>query len=57
MLDVLFITGFIVLLLATIATWINTKILISEMEIIKSHLNIPDDESRIKNSSVAEIKE
>ncbi|HKL10821.1 MAG TPA: hypothetical protein VJ990_05225 [Clostridia bacterium] len=47
MLDLLFITGFIVLLLATIAAWINTKILISEMEIIKSHLNIPENESRI----------
>ncbi len=47
MLDLLFIAGFIVLLLATIAAWINTKILISEMEIIKSHLNIPENESRI----------
>ncbi|MDD4754274.1 MAG: hypothetical protein PHT78_13745 [Desulfitobacteriaceae bacterium] len=36
---------FVIVVITSVAAWVNTKIIIEELEIIKKHLGIPEDES------------
>lgn len=34
---------FVIVVITSVAAWVNTKIIIEELEIIKKHLGIPED--------------
>jgi hypothetical protein len=42
---------------AIISSWINTRILLDEIQIIKKHLGIPEDKPDIDNIFNSENKE
>jgi hypothetical protein len=56
MMDVVLIIGFTILLLASIGAWINTKIMLGEIETIKKHLSVPEHESSIADNNILENK-